>query len=68
MDFYQATDTASAAEDSSSQLLCLERKYDSCDLKYRNLSYVEVYQELCIVCYAKPSPIVSTACEAVFRL
>lgn len=54
MGFYQATEAASAAEDSSSQLLCLERKYDSCDPKYRNLSYVEVYISICI---AMPSPV-----------
>lgn len=44
MGFYQATEAASAAEDSS-QLLWLEGKDDGCDLKYRNPSYDEVYLE-----------------------
>lgn len=46
MGFYQATEAAApAGEEDSSQLLWLEGKDDSCDLKYRNPSYVEVYQE-----------------------
>lgn len=42
MGFYQATDAAPAAEDSS-QFLWLKGKDDNCDLKNRNPSYVKVY-------------------------